>query len=64
MDRRKGITENVMWPIEPASDDGEEENEIKEGSWEALQVAEKLADVLSCLRSRHLYCLFCGCAVN
>ncbi|KAK9904216.1 hypothetical protein WJX75_007039 [Coccomyxa subellipsoidea] len=61
LDRRKGITEDVMWPVEPKSESDEEDDEVEEDSWEALPVAEKLADVLSCLRSRHLYCLFCGC---
>jgi hypothetical protein len=65
LDRRKGITENVMWLPEPASRDAEgqeeDDNEPAEGSWESLPAAQKLEDVLDCLRSRHLYCLFCGC---
>lgn len=64
LDRRKGITEDVMWPVEPKSESDKEDDEVEEDSWEALPVAEKLADVLSCLRSRHLYCLFCGCEVG
>ncbi|BDA45554.1 probable G patch domain-containing protein 11 [Coccomyxa sp. Obi] len=61
LDRRKGITENVMWPVEPVSDGDEKEDEVKEGSWESLPAAGKLSDVLTCLRMRHFYCLFCGC---
>ena len=64
LDRRKGITENVMWPVEPGSDgDEKDEDAVEEGSWELLPAAEKLSDVLTCLRARHFYCLFCGCQV-
>lgn len=60
------MTENVMWLPEPASadaeqDEGDAEDEPPEDSWEALRAAEKLRDVLCCLRTRHAYCLFCGC---
>lgn len=55
---------NVMWPVEPVSDNDDSEDGVDESSWQALPTAEKLHDVLSCLRSRHLYCFFCGCEVG
>lgn len=63
LDRRKGITDNIMWPVEPVSNGDEKEDAVEEGSWESLPAAEKLSDVLTCLRTRHSYCLFCGCQV-
>lgn len=59
-----------MWPPEPSKpanveeEEPEPEEEPDEDSWESLPAAEKLQDVLDCLRTRHAYCLFCGCEVS
>ncbi|CAK0782678.1 hypothetical protein CVIRNUC_005873 [Coccomyxa viridis] len=68
LDRRRGMTENHMWLVEPPLVEGGDDEEPDEDAaaapvnpWAELPIAEQLQDVLDRLRSEHSYCIFCGC---
>ena len=73
LDRRKGLTESILWPLPPPPPEDEEQEQDAEGSgaealdadaWENLPPATRLADVLQWLRSEYFYCVFCGSQVR
>ena len=71
LDRRRGMTESLMWLAEPPLQEPDEVAEATEEAepgpvnpWAELPVAQRLSDVLQRLRTEHFYCIFCGCQVG
>ncbi len=72
LDEKTGLLRHDLWPpppAPPAPPDGEEDGAIDTAAvepspWEALPAEQRLLDVLSYLRQRHHFCLYCKCQVR
>ena len=67
LDRRAGMTESVLWPVEPEPEQEEgvgDEAEIPldpdAAAFQELPAADRLLQTLLHLRQTYHYCLFCG----
>ncbi|KAK9843568.1 hypothetical protein WJX84_008409 [Apatococcus fuscideae] len=67
LDRRAGLTESPLWPLEPKAetgDDPEDESEVVldpvTAAFQELPLADRLQQTLHHLRQTYHYCLFCG----
>ena len=67
LDRRAGLTESPLWPVEPkpeSKEDPEDEAEIVldpiTAAFQELFLPERLRRTLCHLRQSYSYCLFCG----